>query len=95
MRSFLQILFGVEEMTPEQQLQKIKRLMGLPDSKSDLLEKTIKCPEGQNEVSIRTLLKENKEFLVQALDKKRQELEGEAKQELDYIKDLIKRIEEL
>lgn len=93
MQTFIQYLIGVEGMTPEKQLWRIKQLMGILCSDSDLLESKIKCPKGQENVSIKELFIENKEFLVQALNKEKKELDGEAKQELDKIIDLMKRME--
>lgn len=95
MHTFLQMVFGIKEKTPEMQIQRIKELMGLKGPNSDFLDAKIKCPQGQDTIPIKALLKENKEFLLQVLDKEKKELDGEAKKELERIKELMKRIESL
>lgn len=92
MQSFVQFLLGVEEITPEQRLQRIKELNRYLDSGSSFLETTLKCPTGQEKVSVKTLMKENKEFFIQALDKEKDVLDGEAAKELGKIIAMIKKI---
>ena len=95
MQTFLKVLFGVEEKTPEEQIQRMKELMGLTHSGSGSSDDEIICPNCHQKTPISSILKENKEFLIQALNKDLETLNGAAAEELEKMKALIKKIEEL
>ena len=88
MLDILKHLYHIVDLTPAQEIERIKTLMGIPlsgyTSESNPAEITIG----------RERLLDNKQFLIQALDKdlSKEGMNDEARKELEKILDLIKRM---